>query len=197
MPIRDPEDVLSSVTRDSCSSPLLVDRMCRSRKATHHLDVLYYSFLTGKGRGNPSFGWRYDHDQEFACPQDEVYGPKGSKRSMSSSGLLLARCVWATLSQATQALARTTGPPLPSREDDKRVKGLSLARFDLARLLLLDASLLCASVGDNFSREFSARLTFYSSSPRPSRVSRQVSFQVETCLLHRRCLQILTFPLDE
>lgn len=59
----DPEDVLSSVTRDSCSSLLLVDRMCCFRKATHHLDVLYYSFLTGKGRGNPSFGWRYDHDQ--------------------------------------------------------------------------------------------------------------------------------------
>lgn len=57
-------------------------------------------------------------------------------------GLSLARCVWATLSQATQALARTTGPPLPSREGRQAGQAVSLARFDLARLLLLDASLV-------------------------------------------------------
>jgi hypothetical protein len=81
---------------------------------------------------------------------------------MSSPGLSLARCVWATLSQATEALARTTGPPSPREKATSGSGRQSLARFDLARLLLLDASLLCASVGDNFSREFNARLTFYS-----------------------------------
>jgi hypothetical protein len=75
---------------------------------------------------------------------------------MSSPGLWFARCVWATLSQATQALARTTVPPLPSREGDKRVRP-STSRASIWRVFCYSTRLSCALLSVIIFRASSVR----------------------------------------